>query len=373
MAHAYTPGLKVTEDTTIFRRRILPLKGDVMVKEGDRVQATDTVARTFLPGKVYPVNLSNKFAVAPEDIPAIMKTSEGAEITRGDILAETPGIFGFFKSNYLSPVSGKLESISRVSGQIMLREPPTPIQVLAYIEGEIVEVIPEEGVVVKTYGALIQGIFGIGGEKEGTLRVLVSSPEAHLRADMLTEDMKGMVIVGGSGLDFETYQRASDLGIVGLVVGGYDDTLIKEILSYDIGVAITGGENLKTSLLMTEGFGRIPMAKKTFELLQKMESKRASLNGATQIRAGVMRPEIIVPLQDSTKKKGEKHEEGLMEVGDSVRIIREPYFGEIGEVAALPSEPVKIETEARVRILEVTLKSGGKVTLPRANVELIEE
>ena len=45
----------------------------------------------------------------------------------------------------------------------------------------------------------------------------------------------------------------------------------------------------------------------------------------------------------------------------------------IGEVTDLPHKPVKIETEAKVRILKVKLKNGDKVTLPRANVELIEE
>ena len=37
------------------------------------------------------------------------------------------------------------------------------------------------------------------------------------------------------------------------------------------------------------------MAQKTFDMLKHRAGSIASINGATQIRAGVVRPEIIVP------------------------------------------------------------------------------
>ncbi|HOJ85802.1 MAG TPA: hypothetical protein PLN68_02640 [Elusimicrobiales bacterium] len=62
-----------------------------------------------------------------------------------------------------------------------------------------------------------------------------------------------------------------------------------------------------------------------------------------------------------------------MEIGDKVRIIREPYFGLIGKVSKLPPEPTIIPTESHVRVLEVELDGGEKVMVPRANVEILEE
>ena len=64
-------------------------------------------------------------------------------------------------------------------------------------------------------------------------------------------------------------------------------------------------------------------------------------------------------------------ETGVKE-GDEVRIIREPYFGKLGLVKALPPELKEIETGAKVRIMDVELADGTVVTVPRANVELIE-
>ena len=59
-------------------------------------------------------------------------------------------------------------------------------------------------------------------------------------------------------------------------------------------------------------------------------------------------------------------------IGDPVRIIRDPLFGKIGEVSALPSDLTKIPTESEVRVLEVTFADGARTVIPRTNIEVIE-
>jgi hypothetical protein len=53
-------------------------------------------------------------------------------------------------------------------------------------------------------------------------------------------------------------------------------------------------------------------------------------------------------------------------------VIRDPYFGLIGTVRALPREPQTLESGSRARVLEVMFENGDSVIIPRANVELIE-
>ncbi|MEO0134145.1 MAG: hypothetical protein ABIK72_05265, partial [candidate division WOR-3 bacterium] len=179
----------------------------------------------------------------------------------------------------------------------------------------------------------------------------------------------------GSLVTLEALKKAREVGVRGIVVGGIEDETIKNFLGYDIGVAITGQENCNLTLIITEGFGRMKMAEKTFSLLKSLERKIASMNGATQIRAGVIRPEIIVTQRDSFNKKqmedSFKYSQGL-EIGTPVRIIREPYFGMIGKVVSLPVELQKIETESYVRVVEVELEDKRRIIVPRANVEIIE-
>jgi transcription antitermination factor NusG len=146
-------------------------------------------------------------------------------------------------------------------------------------------------------------------------------------------------------------------------------------MGYDIGVAITGHEEVGLTLILTDGFGQMAMSDRVFKLLASLSGRMASINGATQIRAGVMRPEIIIALPESKKTDEEeavRFDKG-MGPGMPVRIIREPYFGAIGVVVALPPELQIVETESSVRVLDVELHDGKKVTVPRANVEIIEE
>ncbi|MGA1266871.1 MAG: hypothetical protein ACO32J_06795, partial [Phycisphaerales bacterium] len=122
-----------------------------------------------------------------------------------------------------------------------------------------------------------------------------------------------------------------------------------------------------------EGFGDIAMARRTFELLAAHQGQLACVNGATQIRAGVMRPEVVIPLPAGAPRSQESGSgEGELAVGAAVRIIRDPHFGLIGSVAALPERPAVLASGSRARVLEVSLERGGIVTVPRANVERIE-
>ncbi|RKY13260.1 MAG: hypothetical protein DRP82_05655, partial [Planctomycetota bacterium] len=57
MGTAYTPGLKVTKWTQVTKVRRLPIKGEVLVKEGDAVEPQTVVARAYLPGELHIIRL----------------------------------------------------------------------------------------------------------------------------------------------------------------------------------------------------------------------------------------------------------------------------------------------------------------------------
>ncbi len=373
MAHSYTPGLTVTERTTVRRRRILPLPGSVLVQVGDAVRADTAVARAELPGKVVPLNLANQLGIAPDEINDYLVKKEKDSVQKDDILAENKPFIKWFKTEIRSPITGKVESVSTITGQILLREPPRVLELRGYIDGIVAEVHPEQGVTVESTCSLVQGIFGIGGETSGELVMGVKAPDQPLLPEQLNASMKGKVVVGGAFLSAATMARAKELGVVGLVVGGIHDKDLRALLGYDLGVAITGTEQVGFTLILTEGFGTIPMAPKTFALLSAHAGQKASISGATQIRAGVIRPEIIIPHSGpaAATKVAQAEREGI-QLGDPVRVIRDPLFGKIGAVSGLPSELRAIPTESEVRVLEVRFPDGTTTVVPRANIEVIE-
>ena len=373
MAHAYTPGLKVTEGMIIQKKRRLPLEGEVLVETGAAVKAEDVVAKADLPGNVQLLNVANLLSVPPNEVEEYMLKPIGETVSKDEIIATTKGLFGLFKSQARSPIDGTIETISDVTGQVILREPPIPVELKAYTDGTVTETIPNEGATVETYGTYIQGIFGIGGETLGNLIVVANSPNDILTPEQILPEHKDNIIVGGSLVTTDTIQKAVQLEVNGIIAGGIDDADLRQLLGYELGVAITGSEKLGITLVITEGFGSIAMAERTFALLKAREGMKTSINGATQIRAGVVRPEIVIPFVSEGEDTDVDATVGLLGIGTPVRVIREPHFGRLGRVTELPIELQKLETEAEVRVLQVEFEDGEKTTLPRANVEAIEE
>lgn len=373
MGTAYTPGLKVSPYTIVRKTRRLPRKGAVLVEVGQSVLPDTVVARAELPGNMMLVKVAGMLGLDPQEVEPVLQVKVGDSIEKGQLLGSTKSFFGLFKSECRSPVTGVAETFSRVTGNLGVREPAIPIEVTAYVQGKVVEVTPEDGCVVEARGAFVQGIFGVGGERQGVIRVAVNSPSDQLTPDLISEDMKGQIIVGGSLVTLPALTKAAELGVAGVVVGGIVDTDVEQYVGHSIGVAITGQEDVGSTLIITEGFGSIQMAQRTFDLLKADEGRQASMNGATQIRAGVIRPELIIPLAEHEGIDSVEVLAGdTLEIGTPIRMIREPYFGLLGVVSGLPSELTKIGSGAVVRVLEAELRDGRRVIVPRANVEIIE-
>jgi hypothetical protein len=368
---AYTPTLLVAAETTIRRERRLPLPGEVRVAVGDRVAAEQVVAATALPGRVSAVNVARELNLPPGEIEKWVLKKPGDAVEYNEPLAEYKSFFGFFRSQALSPAAGTLEAISAVTGQALIRGPSLPVELKAYLSGTVVETHADEAVTIECTCALVQGILGVGGEAYGGLVILARSPEETLLPAALTPEHAGKIVVGGANLDWAVLERAREVGVSALVVGAMQAADLDRLLGAPLGVAITGHESLGLTVVLTEGFGSIPMAGETYDLLSAHAGDQASLNGATQIRAGVLRPEVIVPLREKSGRETPPAS-GRLEIGSRVRMVREPYFGLLGSVTGLPPEPQTIPTEATVRVLLARLDSGEEVTVPRANVELIE-
>jgi hypothetical protein len=373
MPVAYTPGLRVTSDTLLHATRRLPMRGQVLVAVGEAVTADTVVARAEIPGVLHTDRVAQRLHVEPPELAGTMIKQVGDEVRRGEVIARTKGLLGkYFRSEARAAASGTIEEISETSGHVRIREAPRRIEVLAHFAGIIVEVMEGEGAVIEARGALVQGIFGVGGERIGRLKLATSSAEASLRAEGIGE-CKGDVLIAGAGADGEAIRAAAAAGAQGLVVGAVSDEALRQYVGYDIGVAITGQENVPMTLILTEGFGELPMARRTWELLASLEGSLASVNGATQIRAGVIRPEIIVPHEAGRAGAPERAVDQSLAMGVRVRVIREPNFGALGRVSGLPAELAEIETESQVRIAMVKLDDGREVRAPRANLELIQE
>ncbi len=370
--HAYTPGLKLKKDVVVRKTRILPIFGEVLVEKGGRVDFDTVVARAYALGIPEIINAAPKLGVDKRQLHEYMKKKVGDELKSGDVLAENIFLFGLIKRYIYAPFDSTLESVSEFSGRIIVRGEPIPIEVKAYIPGEIIEVLPDQGVVIETRASFIQGIFGIGGESHGEIQLVVESNDRPITPELITSEHKGKILFGGTYITSEGMRSAVEMGVVGVMTGGIRSVDLKDFLGYDIGVAITGEEDCDITIIATESFGEMPMAGHTFDMLKELEGMVASISGTTQIRAGVLRPEIMVPFTKETSDEAPETEmEAGMMPGTRIRAIRAPYFGKLGVVVSLPVELHRLETESKARVVEVGFDDGVKAIIPRANVEII--
>ena len=368
MGSAFTPGLIVSDHVLIRKARRLPVKGRVVVDVGAQVVADTVIAQVNLPGTLAVVKAAPQLGCPADRVKHYCLVQEGAPVRKAQVLCERKTLFGLMTNRAASPIDGTVEYISALSGNMGVRGKPKPIVCTAYLSGTVVEVLPEEGVVVEAEGALIQGIFGVGGERHGQIQ-WVETGARVLTAEHLTPAMQGQIIVCNARIAASALQAAATLRLAGLVGASIIDAELMTFLGFDIGVAVTGDENIPFSVMVTEGFGELAMPARTCQLLQTLSGRMAAMNGATQIRAGVIRPELIVPVAHTTQTaRVISHELG---VGTHVRLIRRPHFGALGKVCALPEQAVKIETGSLVRVAIITLADGRQVTVPRANLEIV--
>ena len=336
----------------ILKKRILPFNGKVLVNEGDVVKSDTLVAEMFYIGeRPFIVNIADKLKVELNEIEGYLTKKVGDTVHSGEIIAIKKTLAA--RMLVESPVSGILEYISPASGGVIIREkvdrneigpvtincakvldiPPERLKLnldkhkgekvekggkiasislyagisvkycrspfygevvnidfktgdvvvkrpveerklKAFIPGKIKEVIPERGVIIETEAEIIYGVFGFGGKKWGVLGkdiVIFGKPIKRKEFESLKGKVKGII---GPSLSMQEF---------------------KDIFGDEIRKGITKENDTGITIILMKGFGRLKLDEDDRKKLNKYTGRLVTIDGRTQIRAGVKRPEIIIP------------------------------------------------------------------------------
>ena len=371
MGQAYSGGATVSIGTVIDRWRELPLPGEITVTAGDLVEADTIIGFATLSGEGVIVRVAEELGLLPDEAIQCVTVKQGDTVKKGDTIAVHRIFFGLFQAEVTTPVSGVIELLSDVTGTVLIRCQPERIQQSAFIKGYISSIRDNSAVQVTSSCTLVQGVFGVGGERLGTLRLLHQSGE--ISSFEPSPHDEGAIIISRGAPTLSALNQAAERTIAGWVAGSISDSVVEAFAKKRIGIAITGDEQVPFTLFVTEGFGSIPMSAHAFDAFLQHDGRPASISGVTQVRAGAVRPEVIIPQLDQSKRrqKGALTDQGGLIRGRTVRLIRHPYFGKTGTVQDLPPEPRKIATGAVARVAVVTLEDGSAVEVPRANIEIL--
>ena len=376
MSQAYTPGLLIQEQVLIHKLRELPLSGRALVRVGDRVTADTIVLQADLPGEIEVVALADRLGLEPEEVAKQLTLRAGDRVAQNQLLLEARYFFGLFRSQIYAPVEGTVEFFTSSNGHLGLRQAAQPLTLQAYVPGVISRVEESRAVEIECAGALIQGAFGVGGERSGVIVVPDFAADmviTEAAVNNLAELPADAVLIGGARFTADALFAAARRGVKGVITGSIDSKDLRAFIGYEVGVSMTGDEQIPLSLIVTEGFGHLSISPRILEIAKRYDRRACSLSGATQVRAGAIRPELIIPNEGHTNAQALTAPE--LKIGAKVRCIRSPYFGKFGNIEALPHEPVAVESGAVLRIAMVKLagNDGPPVPVPRANLELVGE
>lgn len=345
---------RVTPLTSIRHKRTLPTPGEVLARVGDRVEPTQVVACANLPGDFHILPVARLLGVAASQVNRHLRVSPGDEVRQGQVIAKRRGLV---PRSVKSPVDGAVAASG--GGRILIEAQPTVFELRAYVYGTVNTVWEHYGVIIETIGAVVQGVWGAGGESFGVLKCMVKSPDEPLEGKAIDPSCQGTILVGGAGLDEEVFEQAEGLQLRGIVVGGLAPELVSRV------------EQLPFPVIVTEGIGTVPMSTPVFRLLATNDGREASISGLVQSRWDIVRPEVVIPLPAETLPPAQTQPGTPLAVGARVRIVRAPYMGIVGTVMTLPAHPRRITTGAKVHGAAVDLGQGASVFVPLANLEIL--
>jgi hypothetical protein len=99
----------------------------------------------------------------------------------------------------------------------------------------------------------LQGVYGLGGERQGYLRVIKDATKMLQPEDLSQSDAENILFAAG-GITKEALVRANEIGVKGVVVPSMSFIDVKEFAGIDFVPGITGTESINTALLLVEGF-----------------------------------------------------------------------------------------------------------------------
>jgi hypothetical protein len=339
--------------TAIVRERYLPVPGNVVVRLNQKVNATEVVAEARRAREHVLLDVCRSLGVSPTVAEKLVKCKIGDKLPAGFEIARSKSLFGGSVR-----VSREGTVVAVGGGQVLLEIGESRIELRAGIPGTVIEVTPGRGVVIQTAGSLIQGIWGNGKTDTGLLVNIMESPNDVLTTSKLDVNLRGSILLGGMVKDEETLRDAAELPVRGLILSSIFPSLIPV------------AREMKYPIVVTDGYGSMPMNSAAYRLLSTNAKREVILNAEVYDRYSGARPEVIIPLPISSEPPTSPEVE-MFATGLQVRMRRPPFMGSIGSITGLRPGLTTLPSGLRAPAADVKLENGETVVVPLINLEVV--
>jgi len=257
------------------------------------------------------VNMALEMGIKPKEMDKYLKCHEGDFVQKGQMIAQkTTGssVNDLINSviegkserhdgmtlersgkhfSFKSPATGYLKKIDYNTGDVTVQYKAKPFILKSFVNGEIIAVHKNISADIRINGSYAYCLIGFGGENFGKLKM------ADRYGDISVTN-EGEIVIFTHPVTKQTLEFAAKNKVKGIIAPSINNRDWVEFSGHEIGVAITGKEEIGFTFMLTEGFGSKEMNKDYVEYFKANEGRTASINGRTRIRAGVIRPRILI-------------------------------------------------------------------------------
>jgi hypothetical protein len=363
----------VSGSSFVIERR-LDRPGEVEVRVGDSVEPTTIVAHSSSLEKTITVFVASELGVSNDEVRRRLTRPIGSSFEAGEEIARSRR--GLRTAAVTAPLAGVLTNVDDSNGTVVLQASSASSDLRALVDGVVERVIPDHGAIVRTSGARVFGAIGFGGETTGRLVVGLDRPDRELTVDQVKDTWKGAIVLTGMTVGVPTLARLGQVGVAGIIVGSIAEADIRRFVGtsgtneasaatfWRIGAPsapfVTASIESPFVVVVTEGFGRIPMAEPVFSFLRQHEGSILSMQATTAVGERLARPEIYITGGNSS---GGDRSSDELDTGRPVRLIDVANLGTVGSIAEPSSD--------RYGSVLVELQNGTRRRVDPANLEVL--
>jgi hypothetical protein len=361
------PTTHVTLFALLRRDRFLPQPGEVLVREGQRVEATEVVARAGIATEHRLLDIAHDLGVPSDKADQFLVKDSGEVVKKGEPLAVRKLALGLYPKRVPSPVDGQL--VVAGEGKALLAVMPQAFELRAGFPGVVARVVERWGISIEVSGALLEGVWSNAApsrrfpvEDFGVMRVVGSGPAEALDPEQVDVSLRGTLIAAGVLDSDALLKKLADVHVRGLILGSLAADLIPVLQKLDLPVVVT------------DGFGKQGFSPAAYALLVSNSGREAWISAVPRDRFAGRRPEVIIPLPSPGQSPPGLVAGEALNVDKRVRIVRGPEAGRAGKVASLGERTTLLPSGVRARVATVEFDQTHEpaVQAPFANLEIIE-
>lgn len=371
--------VRVEKNVIVRIARVLAGKGTISVSVNQEVKPSDIIGTSNVSSGFRILNLATLLEVSPADVEKYLKRDLGQRIYKGELLAyKQGGIFGG-KKTVIAPTDGLLDFLNLQSGELKMTLLPKKSDLPAGVFGIVESIDKERGkVTIIAQASRIYGMFGSGKLRDGTLEVL-SKRESLVDNSFISPKSEGHILVGGSLIYKDAISESISCGINGIITGGINAKDYMAMAGGRLAFPKKLENDIGISMVVTEGFGSIPIGLDIYEFLSQYNNRFVSIDGDRGIidlpsyeersMVRVRNTKLPPALDDINLEQTGKVTE--LQPGVYVRVVGSSYAGEQGSVVAIDESMTLLPSGLSSNLVTIETKRR-KIKIPVVNLEKID-